>query len=272
MTSIEILNLCSNVETLVRPQFLLSESLRFEYDAGSLPLPSLKRLEWWHHNEADRSGGINSLVGVLRSAPNLQFLFVGGVVGQSRVTLGKDPLYLPVLETLRLHVVNGLLLRQIVSKWSLPALRRVIMDSPMVEHGLQGIWDAFGSQLRTVEFGKHLRFLIIDSITPCLRGCSYLEELNYFIFFTAPPEVPGISSPLTTIGLHAAVNSFLVDGPSIWNIIEQHFQAFTIEAFPNLRRILLYGQWRGITSHKLFTPVRERLHARGCTIETGADA
>ncbi|TFK41949.1 hypothetical protein BDQ12DRAFT_677431 [Crucibulum laeve] len=262
LTSIEILKLCPHIETLIRPRFLLAEGLRFEFDAESLPLPSLRRLEWWHNNEAERSGGINSLGAVLRCAPNLEYLFVGGVVGLSYIGLDKDPICLPTLQTLRIHLINGLLLRQIVTRWSLPALTRVITDSPVAEQGLDSVWETFGPQLKTVEFGKHMRFLLTDNISPCLKHCPSLEEFNYYLFFTEIPKATESHATLTTVGLNAAVNSFLVDGESVWSHLASHFDAWGGTTFPALRRIVLYGDWRSIIAHPRFPSLYKELQDR----------
>lgn len=267
LESIEILKLCIHLETLLRPPFVLPDSLRFEFDAGCLPLPSLRRLEWWHHHEAERTGGINSLSTVLRSAPNLQYLFIGGVIGLTRAGTESESLSLPALQTVRLYGINPLLSRQIVLRWSMPALTRIVLDTPLVEPGLRYIWETFGPQLRAVEFGNHLRFLTHDYLTPCWQACPNLNEMNYFIFFTAHPEATAIYPSITTIGLHASVNSFLVDGESIWSLLEWHFDAFTGGMLPSLRRLRLHGQWRGIVSHTRFMPLSERMRTRNCIIE-----
>jgi len=51
------------------------------------------------------------------------------------------------LELLRLHIKSGLLLRQIICRWSLPSLTYLIMDSPLVEDDLNAVWETFGQQL-----------------------------------------------------------------------------------------------------------------------------
>jgi len=51
------------------------------------------------------------------------------------------------LELLRLHIKSGLLLRQIICRWSLSSLTYLIMDSPLVEDDLNAVWETFGQQL-----------------------------------------------------------------------------------------------------------------------------
>jgi hypothetical protein len=230
--------------------------LQFDYEVDCVPLPSLRRLEWWHYTEAERSGGINSLGVVLEHAPNIEYLFVGGVVGYTQFAY----VCLPALRTLRLHVINGLLLHQIVSKWLLPSLTHVVLDSPLVEQGLQSVWDRFGEQLAVVEFGKHLRFLMSDHLTTCLRGCPTLQEIGYFIFFTKVPETTEEHASITTVRLHSAVNSFLHTAEEVWAKLEGHFRFFMQLTF--LGRIILYGEWRGILGQRKFQEITQRLHDR----------
>lgn len=239
---------------LVRPRCLLTEAPQFDYEVDSVSLSSLRRLEWWYHAEAERSGGINSLGVVLKHAPNIEYLFVGGVVGYTQLTC----VCLPSLRTLRLHVINGLLLHQIVSKWILPSMTHVVLDSPFAEQGLQGVWERFGEQLRVVEFGKHLRFLRSDHLTICLRGCPTLQEIGYFIFFTKIPEITEEHSSLRIIRLHSAVNHFLQTAEEVWAILDGHFRFFT--QLPSLCKIILYGEWRGILGQCRFQTIKQRLY------------
>ncbi|KAJ3502825.1 hypothetical protein NLJ89_g8713 [Agrocybe chaxingu] len=223
LESVEILKLCPHLHTLHRPQHPLAEPLPFDYEAECPPLPSLQRLEWWHHNEADRTGGINALGVVLRNAPRLRYLFVGGVLGAHHICMEPGRVFLPDLETVRLQVRSGMLLRQMVSQWFLPSLKHVILDSPVVRDGSQAIWETFGEQLETLEFGKHVRFLISDFLTPCLMSCPNLKELNYYIFFTSPPR--------------------------------KRHRPF--ETYHSLRRIVLYGDWRAVLLHSRFVTIKE---------------
>ncbi|KAG5727015.1 hypothetical protein E4T56_gene16485, partial [Termitomyces sp. T112] len=188
--SLEILRLCTNLETLVRPHLTSpSEALSFHFETDGLPLPSLRRLDWWYHSEAERSGGINSLSNVLQGTPNLEYLSVGGIAGYYPVLRGPYPVTLEKLRTLRLHHgSNGFLIRVMVNLWSLPTLTNIIVDSPVAHTGLFHVWETFGAQLRTVEFGKHVRFMLDDHIAACLQGCPNLVELNYHIFFTMAPS------------------------------------------------------------------------------------
>lgn len=251
---------CTRLEVLVRPRCLLTEALQFDYEVDCVPLSSLRRLEWWHHTEAERSGGINSLGVVLQHAPNIEYLFIGGFVGFTQFTY----VCLPSLRTLRLHVVNGLLLHQIVSKWILPSMTHVVLDSPLVEQGLQSVWDRFGEQLEVVEFGKHLRFLMSDHLTTCLRGCPALQEIGYYVFFTKVPETTEEHASIRAVRLHSAVNNFLYTAEEIWAMLDGHFRFFN--QLTSLCRVTLYGEWRGILGQRRFQDIVRRMCERQCHV------
>ncbi|KAG6919047.1 hypothetical protein DXG01_009757 [Tephrocybe rancida] len=264
--SLEILRLCTNLETLVRPRLISpSESLQFHFAVDGFPLLNLRRLDWWCHSEAERSGGINSLNAVLQGTPNLEYLSVGGFTGYP-VLRARSPLTLNRLHTLRLQGSDGLFLHAMSNRWSLPALAKIIVDSP-VAHGQAGfsyIWEHFGEQLQTVEFGKHVRFMMEDYVSFCLQGCPNLEEFNYFPFFTTPlPQNSLRHTRIARIALHAAVNHILHDGPTVCDHIEKHFSVFLDDTFPALRQLVLYGEWRGIIAHPHLAKIWEALEKRG---------
>ncbi|KAF8963911.1 hypothetical protein BDZ97DRAFT_1919442 [Flammula alnicola] len=265
LQSLEILRLCPSLHTLLRPQHSILDGLRFDYEAEGITLPSLRRLEWWHHNEAERSGGINSLGDVLRSAPGLRYLFIGGVVGANRICT--EPIDLPELKTLRLHIRSGLLFHGIISRWSLPSLTHIVMDSPPVKEGLDAIWEIFGHQLEKVEFGNHVRFLMSDTLSPCLKGCPNLKQLDYYLFFTSSAEDTQVHSNLTAVGLHAHVNSLLADGSTAWNLVEHHFDILCGANLSALQKVVLYGDWRSILSHPRFPLIQKRLNDSGRVLQ-----
>ncbi|KAJ7664951.1 hypothetical protein B0H17DRAFT_1091308 [Mycena rosella] len=270
MSSTEILGLCPNLEVIVRPPYGTPlSSLRFDFDA-SCPssLGSLKRLDWWHHWEASRSGGINSLTSVLGAAPNLEYLFVGGVPYGPPFHGLIEHIYLPNLRTLRLSINNAMLLRHIVQRWALPALNALVLDSPIVGV-MDMIWEALGPQLEFIEFGRHLRFFLHQVLTPCLQGCPSLREINYYVFMTAPPEMaPGAIYPsVTAVGINMTENAFLGDAQHEWEHLERHFDALTGEMFPNLRRFRVFTIMERMLTDERFSLVRQRLRDRGCIVE-----
>ncbi|KAJ7166925.1 hypothetical protein C8R46DRAFT_1095548, partial [Mycena filopes] len=196
MQSTEILSLCPNLQTLVRPPHQLDpfQSLRSDFDTTCPPLLSLRRLDWWNFPEASCSGGINSLLAVLSAAPNLEYLLIGIV---------------------RTHTATALLVRHIVSRWTLPALENLVLDAPIVGLGEDMMWeslDQVGPQLKVVEYGKHLRFLLNENLAPgYLRGCPSLRELDY--------------------------------------MSSRHFAG---RMFPNLRQLRIYGPPEDISSDERF--------------------
>ncbi|KAJ7201345.1 hypothetical protein GGX14DRAFT_656373 [Mycena pura] len=275
MPSTEILGLCPNLEVLVRPPYALypMQTLRFEFDATCPSLASLKRLDWWNHMEAARSGGINSLTAVLAVAPNIEYLFIGAT--QFRFTmvpqhgLSGAPIKLPHLRTLRLNILNALLLHHIVYRWDLPALDNLVLDSPLVGAGNDVLWEVLGPRLDVVEFGRHVRFLLDQHLVPCLRGCPKLRELNYYLFAMAPPEMePGESFPsVSSIKIQMSGTTFLDGEKEECAHFERHFDIFTGGIFPNLRRLLIFGMRQSVLKDARFIAMQKRLSDRGCILE-----
>ncbi|EKM55156.1 uncharacterized protein PHACADRAFT_255580, partial [Phanerochaete carnosa HHB-10118-sp] len=96
------LHRCSELEVLCRPSTMRAEVMIFDYPAAECPsLRSLRRLDWWHINEAARSGGVNTLTEVIRAAPRLRYLSLGGDLWLN--LMERQPLALPHLTTLRIR-------------------------------------------------------------------------------------------------------------------------------------------------------------------------
>ncbi|KAJ6520372.1 hypothetical protein C8R45DRAFT_954932 [Mycena sanguinolenta] len=274
MPSTEILALYPNLEVLVRPLHRPSpfRSLRFDFDATCPSLLSLKRLDWWNHAEAARSGGINSLTTVLVAAPNLEYLFVGVV--RPNFTpfhgLGAARICLPRLRTLRLSMASALLLRHIVVRWSLPALDHLVVDSPLAAGGIEMIWEVLGPQLAVVEFGKHVRFLLENHLTACFRLCPSLREIDYYLFTTVPPEMDPeqtVYPSVTSIGIHLAEIPFLEEVQDEWEHMGRHFHAFGAGMFPNLRQLRIFGMPDRVLKDERFSSMLGPLNKRGCILE-----
>jgi len=269
--ALSILRACPSLEVLARPNPVYGsrgEAQLFEYPAEPCPpLTSLKRLDWWHRNDAARTGGINCLIDVLQAAPNITYLSIEGEMGLSLMQLASI-IELNALTTIHLRRVNTLFILQI-SKWHLPSLQHVILDGYTNVHMLQSIARSFGSQMRTLELGKSLKFLISDSLHPVLDACSALKELNYYVFFTRPPSVSPEPHPsLTTVRLHSAINLLLLENDdSYWSHINLHFAAFCSPSFPALKRVLLHGSWSFILDHPQCLPSMQKLIQRGCSVE-----
>lgn len=262
---VEILASCPSLETLVRP--FLGEppySVRYEFPAEIVSLSSLTRLEWWHYSNAARSGGVNSLTDVLRNAPSLQFLALGGEFWMNSMHLD-PPIRLPALTTLRLKRVNALFVWQVIKRWELPSLVHVVADYPADRGGLDKLWLHFGSQLCTVEFGRNIAFHMTDQISPFLRGCTGVKVFNYFINFTAPPTEALLveQSSIQCVGIHAFPCGILDDN---WKHLSHHFDFLSSRFLPALKRIVLYGNWQQIITDSRISPTLDRLKQKGCTI------
>lgn len=264
---VEILEICPHIEVLVRGSNLrLDEQLRFDFPSSCPSLPSLKRLDWWHHNEAARAGGINSLVDVISSAPNLQYMSLGGDL---LITLMQSsPVHLPSLTTLRLRRMNVLFIQQIC-RWDMPALTHLIVDTVSNIDALESFWGMFGSQIRTLELGINLKYYISDSLSFFLPGCPNLQELNYYLHFTAKPyPLSEQHHSLTTIGIHALPNSFFPVGSApYWEHIQEHFAVYCRPSFPKLRRIILYGDWTPLLEDNRHAALLRPLYDRGYAVE-----
>jgi hypothetical protein len=275
MPSTEILSMYPNLAVLVRPPLRPSplHTLRFDFDATCPPLVSLKRLDWWNHAEASRTGGINSLTTVLTAAPNLEYLFIGVV--RPNFTpfhgLGAARICLPRLRTLRLSMASALLLRHVMCRWTLPALDRLVVDTPVAYGAMDILWEALGPQLRVVEFGKHVRFLLDRSFAACLNGCPSLRELNYYLFTTTPPntdvEAGTVYPSVMSIGVHMADIAFLEDVQDEWEHLGRHFDVFAGGMFPSLCRLRIFGMLERMRRDERFAAMQQRLSDRGCSLE-----
>lgn len=261
-----VLGLCGGLEVLVRPPPSWAQDLRFEFPADDCPpLPSLKRLDWWHHNDATRSGGVNSLTDVVRAAPNLEYLSVGGELCLS--ALQRAPVFLPSLTTLRIRRMNVLLLLQLF-KWRLPSLQHIIID--MNNHQiLEDFWATFGGQLKTVELGRTMKFHTADAIHDVLARCPNLEELNYHVQFTAAPRLTDQRHVnLAAVGLNAAENPFFADEKSgLWEHLDSHVTALCSPDFPALKRVVLHGEWGRLREDVRFGALVEKLREAGRVVE-----
>lgn len=261
---VEIIGSCTSLKTLVRPFFeALPYSVRYEFPAEVVSLSSLTRLEWWHYNNAARSGGINSLIDVLRNAPSLQFLVLGGEFWMNSMQLN-SPIRLPALTTLRLRRVNALFVSQI-RRWELPSLVHIVVDFPAEHGGLEELWFHFGSQLCTVEFGRNIAFHMTDQISAFFRGCAGVKIFNYFINFTTSPSESLLveQSSLQCIGIHAFPCGILNDN---WRHLNRHFDFLSSRFLPALKRIVLYGNWEQIIRDSRISPALDRLTQKGCSI------
>jgi hypothetical protein len=265
---LDTIRLCSNLEVLSRPIVGNSvEMPRFEFDAPECPpLRTLKRIDWWHDNEANRSGGINSLYNVLRNAPNVEYLSLGGFPWLNFCPNRQAHITLPALRTLCVHKMNMRLLHHLCL-WNLPQLSHIVVVIPSEGSSiLSNLWSQFGPQLTTVELGCSMRFLMEDYVTSILRSCEKLETLNYHVYFTLPSVATDsfTHTSVTTVGLHAQPNLSLSRDKSI-RLIQQHMDFLVGPMLPRLHLIVLYGRWDAavLGGMKTYLP---SLRSRGCNI------
>lgn len=269
MPCLDILRHCPRLQVLVRPPlgWDKSFSLRYEYPASPPPtLPSVKRLDWWHNDSASSSGGINSLDETLLSLPQLEYLSLAGDMGFT--SLRQTRIALPRLHVLDLRRINAIFVRQ-VCYWSLPSLTQVIVDAPPRAECLEAIWSTFGSTIREVEFGKHMRYMVEDYVSQCLELCPEVQTLDYHVLFTTPPHPSNahVYSSLKRVGLNAAHNMSLCahrNDPQGLGHIAEHIASFTREAFPELKEFVLYGdEWDEISEADGFHLLEEMVKAQG---------
>lgn len=262
-----VLHSCPRLEVLCRPSNMRAESMTFDYPAVDCPpLDSLKRLDWWHINEAARSGGVNTLVEVLRAAPQLEYLSLGGDLWLNLIERGR--LELPALTTLRIRRMNLLFLQQ-VSRWTMPSLRNVVIDVFSTPRLLEPLFVSYGEQIWTVELGRNLKFYVLDVVSHIIANFSALEELGYYLFFTAVPQVPQEPhTSLHTLRWHAASNEFFsVKDTVFWQHLAEHVAIFSRSFFPSLKRIVMHGPWDVVIEDERFLPLARKLGERGVTVE-----
>ncbi|KIK70575.1 hypothetical protein GYMLUDRAFT_32614, partial [Collybiopsis luxurians FD-317 M1] len=262
LPSVEILKLCNHLEVLIRPQSPPFSGIpqQFQFEADSLPLPSLKRLEWNYNIAAEPSGGVNSLGATLQSCSNLEYLSIDSVPRSP--VIDHRPVSLPFLSTLSVSSLSGQLMYQIV-KWFLPALKHLVLGAVSVPD-TSYLWETYGGQIESLELGRHASFLVRDVISSALENCLYLQELNYHLFFTLPPIVHEAHESIHTIGLHAAQN-LMFSPEDNWVLVEKHF-AVLIEYLPSLRTVQLFGNWDSILGDSRFAPIYTQLRERGCEL------
>ncbi|KAI0748543.1 hypothetical protein C8Q80DRAFT_1219657 [Daedaleopsis nitida] len=291
LRALDVLRLCTeSLRVLVRGVDIGLVTFRFEFPVrpgACPPLPALRRLDWWHHNEATRTGDVNSLPHVLALAPALTYLSVGGPLWASYAAppaaAAAAAVHLPRLATLRLRHLNAVSVLQL-ARWALPALRHAVLDHIARADMLGALWDAFGAQLRVFELGLSVRFFVEDFLAHVLAGCPHLEELYYYVQFTLPPvwQAAGagdgdgdgdgggerVMESLRTVGLHAHPNAmFTVGSAEYWSHLGWHFDALCQPTFPALKRVVLYGDWSAVIHDAEFIRVVQPLKTKGCSVE-----
>ena len=241
-STVEILAACPRIVTLIRPE-RQDDEYRWSFRAACPRFDSLTRLEWWHYSDAHRSGGINLFYDVFDNAPNLEYLAIAGQWNPDVLALKRArKVHLPRLETLRLRRLSTSLTREI-QKWSLPAMFHVIS-----EFGLSETGERFRDQIRTLEFVADMRFYNEDRIGDILPLCPNLKEVHYYVLFTCVPAVQvqdQAFGTVETIGLHAKRNPSWTP-VDLGGHLSNHLEFVTGPRFPNLRALVLYGDWGGL--------------------------
>lgn len=260
--ALDILKECTRLETIVRPRRDQMDSLQWEFPAPDMTLESVTRLEWWHYNDAARTGGINSFQDVLRRTPNLRYLSIGGDLWLT-FTGATSPVCLPHLTTLQLHRMNVLFF-PLICRWEMPALTNVVVSAS--SQGIEGFWDTQGVNLQLVEFGDHLRFFVHDEMSLVLEKCPNLKTLQYYVFFMSKCQYLGRHSAITTVGLHAHPCSlFNPDDESTAQHVGAHL-TFISASFPHIQQLHLYGDWTPFTNAPQFLDTYALLISRGVSV------
>ncbi|TBU65535.1 hypothetical protein BD310DRAFT_911518 [Dichomitus squalens] len=268
LNALSVIKLCTSLEVLVRIADTPSP-VAYDFATDCPSLPSLKRLDWWHSNEAARSGGINSLAHVLGVAPNLTYLSIGGEIWPNY--LNTPPVHLPHLTTLRFRRVNAFFVLKLC-RWQLPSLENVLFDHVPGPELFWPLWAAYGGQVRTIELGLSLKFYVLDFLDYIFAGCTGLEKLNFYVHFTHVAPINRPQESLRIVGMHGHPNSFYrVGSGEYWAHLERHFLAWSQPAFPALKTVVLYGDWNAVINEEEFDRVAKPLRDKGCTIEVARE-
>jgi hypothetical protein len=244
---------------------------RYEFEIDNLPVQAhgLKALHWYHSEMAAVTGGLNNIHDVLSQAPDLEYLSIQGSLGHNYARNG--PTELRTLRTLHLRGVNPLFARQ-VTLWPMQALQHIIVDRAIPNRALEIIWTALGSQLITVEFGRDVSFMLNDELAACLRSCTNLQHLSLYPFFHLPFDVPDVHNELTTVNMHLQPNEMLRQASSDaeWTHLETLFTRFLGPAFPSLKALQLFGDWKLLESlfrDQRFFQLRHLAQSSGCELK-----
>lgn len=262
----DLLESCRHLEVLVRPSGVRPDEMRFEVPATDCPpLASLKRLDWWHYNEAARSGGVNALSDVLRAAPNLEYLSLGGELWINLVQRGT--LELAALKTLRVRLINALFMHQL-ARWRMPRLRTLVVDNFSLPGLFETLAERYSEQITRLELGRNIKFYVMDLVSHLLTYFPHIEELGYYLEYTAIPAPPqAVHFDLQTLRLHAFPNEFFsVDAQPFWDHLTEHLGAYPHTLFPALKRVELHGGWDRIVCDPRFSAISKRLRERGITV------
>lgn len=243
--------------------------LKWEFPAPLPPreaLSSIKRLEWWHRDDASRTGGINSLSEVLDHTPNVEYLALGGVL--QPYSFSRRGRRLEHLKTLRLYKANVYFL-WLISTWQLPSLHHLILDWSPEPLAIVDLAHFFSGSLQSVELGRNLCFLARDHVIPLLRVCPHLVELSYYVHFTLAPTITDsyVHPSLKTVRLHAHTHQLFDDDQQIYRQIGAHLAFLASVHLPSLQHVALHGEWCSTLTEIRALPQHQELLRQGRQLE-----
>ena len=237
-TTIEQLRQCTDVEILCRP--CTSYIVRQREAPDAIPLPSLKRLEW-DNPRGFQYSGINWLLDVLLESPNLQYLYLGSSDINEGQPYFEGRVEMPALETLRLRYDRGFFIQDLLELWALPALRTLILDSPVVHADLETFWKLAGPNLTRVELGPSHRFDNNDYLSLCLQNCPVLQDLGYYVWALNPASCRRSHPTLQRIRMHLGRWPDFYGKSLAGVILCDHFVMFNHPGMKSLTTFVLHG-------------------------------
>ncbi|KAI0053469.1 hypothetical protein FA95DRAFT_1552524 [Auriscalpium vulgare] len=253
--AVQLMELCADIDVLVRPPLPSGHPyvLRFDFPTTTPTFARLRRIDWWQHNDAARTDGINALDDVLRHAPHVEHLVLGGDFHLT--ALRQQRLVLPRLHTVHMRRVNALGVRQLCM-WTLPALAHLVVETPLPpQEACEAVWEKYGPQLQVVELGA-----AGDQLAAVLAACPAVVELNYHARATCLPRGVGHDT-LQRVGL------FVEEREDMWRDVEEHLSGYPKDDFPALTQFVLYGRdWACILANPRFREMEESLKMVGRSI------
>ncbi|KAI0275316.1 hypothetical protein BC834DRAFT_815790 [Gloeopeniophorella convolvens] len=266
LPALDILRACPQLEVLIRPPTVAWLQLpQFDFTTESPSFPNLKRLDWWHHDYASRSGGINNLGDVLRNAPNLEYLSICDD-GRS-VPARQKCMQLSHLKVLRVQRVMPMFAQR-VCLWDMPSLTHLILGNPYPAASKYLFCGALGPRLRSIELGLHMSFLLRDEVGMIMASCPQLIEINFYALFTAPCRYTRTHTSLQRVGLHLHENLSLACDDhydsKAREMVEGHLNAFPKDMFPSLADFVMYGEeWIAMLKHPNSPSIEDLIRSQG---------
>lgn len=260
---------------------LLNEPERLDFSGQHFPF--LLRADWYN-TPFETLPSASRTPPMLWESESLTSLTLGSDYFQP----SRDPdevfVNLPNLQTLRVRSIQTFGGRSRVTNPNqvrLPSLRRIVFDDPSAvyllffEQPLRHI----RSQIKTLEFGAHDRFLRHDFVMVIIMNCSNVTDLFFPVFTTMPTrknsrtQVVEIVYPITHLGLSAV--GFLLESESEdaaseqWGRLGGHFLSLfgSSTRFSKVKTVTLYGkEWAHILPQRMFKGMLRMLVEKGLRI------